>query len=136
MDTHSESIHPMTVRGARARCGTLAAVAVLAAATLLGACGSSGSSSSTAAAKTNLNTRRVALAIRESILSERHIHAKVTCPAVVPQQQGKNFVCTAVAFTPAKKGKTAKGKKALTTTTTSFKVTQQNSDGYVTYLAE
>jgi hypothetical protein len=95
----------------------------LACAVLLGACGSSSSTTgSTIHAK--LDTHRVALAIEQSIRSERHIHAKVICPASVPQQKGKTFFCIA---TTKNRGKRA---------STPFSVTVQNSQGYVTYKAE
>lgn len=113
---------PARARGRRAACVTLA---VGGAALLLGACGSSKSSSSTAT-KTNLNTARVAHSIEASILAQRHLVATVTCPAVVPQEQGRVFECTAVIHN-------AKSKK---TTTTPFEVTVQNSKGYVTYVGK
>jgi hypothetical protein len=106
-----------SVRGLR---GSAAVVAALATAATLSACGSSTSSSSTAAPKTNLNTPHVERAIQRSILSERHVHAKVVCPKVVPQQKGHNFTCIATV-----------GKN-----TTPFAVVQQNNGGYVTYHAE
>jgi Domain of unknown function (DUF4333) len=108
---------PGVARAVGARRTAIAAVTALACAAMIGACGSSSSSTSSTAAKTNLNTAHVAASIEQSILSERHIHAKVSCPAVVPQQQGKTFVCIAT---------TSKGK-------TPFEVTVQNSKGYVTY---
>lgn len=87
---------------------------------MLSACGSSTTSSSTATPKIDLSTPRVERAIELSILSERHVHAKVVCPKVVPQEKGHNFTCIATV------GKT----------TTPFAVTQQNGSGYVTYHAE
>jgi hypothetical protein len=60
--------------------------------------------------------------IEASIWTQRHIRAKVTCPTVVPQQKGRNFACLA----------RARG----TSTKTPVAVTQQNSDGYVTYRVE
>lgn len=107
------------------RGGALIVAAALAGATLLSACGSSSSSNSTPAGSTPtptaiLNTNHVALAIKQSILSERHIHAKVTCPKVVPQQKGRNFACLA---------STGKTKEPVA-------VTQQNDKGYVTYHVE
>jgi hypothetical protein len=107
-------------RGARGLPRSLAVVAALATVAGLSACGSSSSSSSTSSAKTNLNTPHVERAIARSILSERHVHAKVVCPRVVPQQKGHNFTCIATV------GKT----------TTPFAVAQQNNAGYVTYRAE
>ena len=96
-------------------------MAALATAAAISACGSStSSSSSSTAAKTNLNTPHVERAIEQSILNERHVHAKVICPRVVPQEKGHNFTCI------AKVGKN----------TTPFAVVQQNNGGYVTYQAK
>lgn len=93
----------------------------LAIATTLAACGSSStSSSSSTAAKVNLNTPHVEHAIELSILNQRHVHAKVICPKVVPQEKGHDFTCIATV-----------GKK-----TTPFTVVQQNDKGYVTYQAK
>jgi hypothetical protein len=122
---HIEPLSPRVLRAAGSRRGGIAAVAALVCTALISACGSSTSSTSSTPAKTDLNTKRVALSIEQSILSERHIHAKVSCPAVVPQQQGKSFVCIATTF----KGKTPTG-------TTPFAVTVQNNKGYVTYQAK
>jgi hypothetical protein len=94
-------------------------LAALASTTLISACGGS-SKSPTAAPQRHLNTNRVAVSIEQSILKERHLHAKVSCPAVVPQEPGRNFVCVATIH------------KGLTTT---FAVTQGNN-GYVTYQGE
>ncbi len=96
--------------------------ALVAATVTISACGSSGSSSSSSSstAKTNLNTPHVERAIEQSILRERHVHAKVICPKVVPQEKGHNFTCI------AKVGKN----------TTPFTVVQQNNSGYVTYQAK
>jgi hypothetical protein len=120
-----KSLDPPAAREvARARRSGTIVLAALAGATLLSACGSSSSSSSSAAKSqaptTNLNTSHVALAIKQSIFSERHIHAKVFCPKVVPQEKGRNFACIATT------GKTK----------TPFAVTQTNDRGYVTYHAE
>lgn len=60
--------------------------------------------------------------IEASIWTQRHIRAKVTCPAVVPQQKGRNFACLA--------------KTRGSATKTPVVVTQQNNDGYVTYRVE
>jgi hypothetical protein len=109
----------------RARRGTVVAVAALACAALMSACGSSGSSGSTTPAKTDLNTKHVANSIERSILSERHVHAKVSCPAVVPQEQGRTFDCIAT---------TVKGKQPASKTP--FAVTVKNSKGYVTYVGK
>lgn len=121
---HTPSTDQTSTYRDHARRGAVAAVAALAAATFVSACGSSGSSSGSTAQSiapaTILNTHHVALAIEQSILSERHIHAQVSCPKVVPQQKGRNFACIATT------GKTK----------TPFAVVQQNSSGYVTYHAE
>lgn len=100
---------PCTVRAA------VVTIAALLSAALISACGSS-------SAKI-LNTGHIARAIQESILSQRHIHATVTCPAVVAQEPGKNFVCIATTHI---KGSSHK---------TQFAVTQHNN-GYVTYRGE
>jgi hypothetical protein len=122
---------PRSARRARARRGAVLAVAALAGAALLSACGSSSSSTSTSgsASGKTLNTARIALSIEDSILSQRHIHAKVTCPATVPQEQGKTFTCIATSSSVVTKN----GKKVASTVTTPFTVTQQNNRGYVTY---
>lgn len=125
---HTTSLDSRTVRGVRARRGAIAVIAALAAAALLSACGSSSSPTSSTSSSTSkgstptaiLNTRHVALAIEQSILAERHIHARVFCPKIVPQQKGRNFACIAT----------------IGTTKTPFAVTQRNSGGYVTYHAE
>jgi hypothetical protein len=112
-------------RFVRLRRGVGAAIAALITAAFLGACGSSSSSSSTGAAKANLNTKRVARSIEQSILTQRHLRYTVTCPAAVPQEQGRTFECVAT-------GLNAKHKLA----TTHFVVTVQNSRGYVTYVGK
>lgn len=122
---HIEPPSP-TVAGvarARPRRGAIVAVTALACAALISACGSSSPTSSTAA-KTNLDTAHVAASIEQSIFSERHLHAKVSCPVAVPQQQGKTFTCIAT---------TRAAKKPHTVSRTPFAVTIQNSKGYVTY---
>jgi hypothetical protein len=112
---------PRIARVVRVRRRAGAAVATLACAALITACGSSSSSSS---GKTNLNTTRVAASIEQSILAQRHLKSKVVCPAAVPQEKGKTFECLATTRTtkpPVKVGKTT------------FVVTVQNDKGYVTY---
>jgi hypothetical protein len=116
---NTRSSEPTSIRGRHSARGFAAVVAMLATATTMVACGSSTSSGSTKA-KVNLNTPHVERAIEQSILSERHVHAKVTCPKVVPQQKGHNFTCIAT----------------VRKTTTPFVVVQQNNGGYVTYHAE
>jgi hypothetical protein len=120
-------IKPTTQRTVpvRARRGAIAAAAALACAALFSACGSSSSSSSTTV--TNLDTTRIAHSIEESVLTERHLHVTVTCPAGVPQEKGKTFVCIATGQTT---------KKPITTVKTPFTVTVQNDKGYVTYKGE
>jgi hypothetical protein len=110
---NSKPITPKNVR--RLRAPGAVAIAAIASTVLISACGSS---KSTAPHKTtHLNTERVATSIEQSILKQRHLRTKVSCPAVVPQEPGRNFVCVAT---------THKGVK------TSFVVTQSNN-GYVTY---
>jgi len=114
----SRSVH--LNRASRVAGGSLT---VLACAGLLAACGSSNSNSN-GSAKTNLNTARVAHSIEQSILTQRHLRAKVVCPTSVPQEKGRKFECVATTETvksPVKVGKTP------------FVVTVQNANGYVTY---
>ena len=114
---------PRIARVVRNRRGAIVPVTALACAALISACGSSSKSPP----KTNLDTAHVALSIERSILSDRHLHAKVVCPAAVPQEKGKTFECTA----------TTRGvKKPFAVTTTPFVVTIQNSSGYVTYVGK
>jgi hypothetical protein len=94
-------------------------------ATTISACGSSKNSQPT---KVNLNIAHVQQSIEQSILSERHLHAKVTCPATVPQVKGDVFTCTATGSVAT--GKHGKHKAPFNTL---FTVTVQNNQGYVTY---
>jgi hypothetical protein len=114
----------ISARGCQARRVSIAVVAALAATALMSACGSSSSSSRpTLEASTPtaiLNTHRIELAIKQSILSERHIHAKVVCPSVVPQQKSRNFACIAT----------------VGTTKTPFAVIQTDNSGHVIYHAK
>lgn len=112
--------------GQRASRGALAAATLLAGASLIGACGSS-SSNTTSSTKTDLDTTRVARSIAQSILAERHLKAKVVCPAVVVQEVGKTFECLAT---------TANPKHPTVTTKTPFLVTIQTTKGYVTYVGK
>lgn len=115
--------HFLTARRARA---AIVALAAIASAGLVSACGSSSSStSSSTPVAVNLNTPHVAHAIELSILGERHVHATVSCPAVIKQEAGKKFVC--IATTHDSNGAAHK---------TPFTVTEQNSKGYVTYKAK
>lgn len=101
--------------------GPAALVLALAIVTTLAACGSSStSSSSSTATKVNLNTPHIERAIEQSILTQRHVHARVVCPKVVPQEKGHDFTCIATV-----------GKN-----TTPFAVVQRNNRGYVTYQAK
>jgi hypothetical protein len=107
---------PITPRSTHRFCTPrAAAIAALACTTLISACGSS--SKKPPAAARHLNTTRVAISIEQSILKQRHRHAKVSCPAVVLQEAGRNFDCVA---------SMSKGVK------TTFAVTQGNN-GNVTY---
>jgi hypothetical protein len=94
-------------------------------AALMSACGSSKSSTSSTSTAANLNTARVARSIQQSIFSQRHLRAKVICPAVVPQQPGKTFECVAT---------TRVGKRPAVTTP--FIVTVRSNKGYVTYVGK
>lgn len=93
-----------------------ASLVLTAAVALLAGCGGS-SSTTTPTAPATLDTHRVALAIQQSILSERHLSANVLCPLGIKQQKGVTFTCTAT----TKFGKTV------------FHVTVENDRGYVTY---
>jgi len=104
----------------RARRGAIAALTALGCAALISACGSS-STTSTPTSTVHLNTHQTQVAIEDTVFSDRHIHAKVTCPAEVVQEKGVSFVC--VATTPAG-------------ATTPFQVTQMNNKGYVEYKAQ
>jgi Domain of unknown function (DUF4333) len=74
-------------------------VAALAAAALVSACGGSSSSpessSSGSATGKKLDVARVELSIEQSVLSEKHLVAHVTCPASVEQRTGNTFTCYA-----------------------------------------
>jgi hypothetical protein len=109
----------------RAR-GALLALAALAAAALIGACGSSKSSSEEGAATGKpLEMTRIIRAIEGSILTERHIHATVTCPAHVEIRKGNNFTCYATGTVG-----TGSHKQSFRT---AFTVEQVNQRGYVEY---
>jgi hypothetical protein len=122
MQTSSGGLIP--ARSCQARRGSIAVVAALAATVSMSACGSSSPSSKltpeTPTPIAILNTHRIELAIKQSIISERHIHAKVTCPSVVPQQKSRNFACIAT----------------IGTTKTPFAVIQTDNSGHVTYHAK
>lgn len=122
-------MRPMRAR----RRGRIAAagLASLAIASFTAACGSSQAPTSTASTATSatttadataafLDTRRIELAIQQSVLSQRHVHVKVICPKAVPQRKGHDFHCIAT-----------QGRLQ-----TPFAVVQRNNEGYVTYSAE
>ena len=121
---HIEPPTPRTARVARAHRGSSVALAALAGAALLSACGSSSPKSTT---KTNLDTPRVAVSIEQSILKERHLHAKVVCPTVVPQEQGRTFECVAT---------TKSTKPPFAVSKTAFVVTIESNKGFVTYVGK
>jgi len=111
---------------ARQRAGVVVMAAACAA--LIAACGSSSSkTTSSTTTITNLDTARVARSIEASILTERHLHAAVVCPTVVPQEPGKTFECVAT---------THPANHPTITTKTPFVVTVQTSKGYVTYVGK
>jgi hypothetical protein len=118
---------PRIARVVRVRRAACVVVTTIASVALLSACGSSSPSSTTAAKPTDLDTARVARSIAQSILAQRHLHAKVVCPVGIPQEAGKTFEC--VATTP-------NAKKPKTTVTTPFVVTVESSKGYVTYVGK
>jgi hypothetical protein len=101
----------------RAVAGALSLLAVAA----IAGCGSSSSSNSGSTPTRLLNTKRVELAIKDSIRLKRHLHATVRCPAGVVQQKGLTFHCTA---------STKSGKSRLKTI---FTVSQTNGAGGVYY---
>lgn len=98
--------------------------ALLLSATALAGCGgddeaSTDGTSAATTPTTQLDTDKVAQAIKDSIKEQRDIKAKVTCPDSVLQAKGRDFVCTA---------KTKDG-------TTEFAVQQTDDSGNVTYAA-
>jgi hypothetical protein len=101
---------------------TLIATALIGAATLAG-CGddedSPGATTGATTPTTQLDTSKVAQAIKDSIKDQRDIKAKVTCPESVVQAKGRDFVCVA---------KTKDGE-------TNFAVQQTDDNGNVTYAA-
>ncbi|MHB8491572.1 MAG: DUF4333 domain-containing protein [Solirubrobacteraceae bacterium] len=101
-------------------------LASLAAAALVSACGGSGSSAeSNAPTGKRLDVTRVTKSIEESILSEKHMHANVTCPSDVEQRKGVTFTCYATGYTG-----TGTHRSYFKTP---FEVTEENSLGYVQY---
>jgi hypothetical protein len=106
------------------RRGAIAAITALACAALASACGSSESSSG---AKTNVDTAKVALSIEQSVLTQRHIRAKVACPATVAAVPRTTFECIATSTAT---------KPPHAVTKTPFLVTVQTARGYVTYVGK
>jgi hypothetical protein len=102
------------------------AAAALACAALLSACGGS-SSTSSEPATTTVNTAQVASSIKETVLTKRHLHVTVVCPASVPAEKGKTFECIAT-------GHSTTPPHAVTKTP--FLVTIQSNRGYVTYVGK
>ncbi|MFL5824251.1 MAG: hypothetical protein ACJ764_12520 [Solirubrobacteraceae bacterium] len=106
---------------------TALATATVLSAVALAACGGSSTPTASQSGKApingHLNTARVALAIQQSILSERHVHAKVVCPPNVPQEKGLSFTCVATTYT-------TKGHHPIHTL---FTVFQKDSNGNVYY---
>lgn len=72
-----------------------------------------------------LDTARVALAITQSIKTEKGLKATVLCPSDVPQVKGHDFTCVATTFTKVH------GKRVPVHT--NFTVTQTNNRGNVYY---
>jgi hypothetical protein len=97
----------MTFGGLRPAHLAVASVAIAAGIT---ACGSSGSPET-------VNTGRVERAIAQSSLAQRGLHATVSCPSDVHVENGSVFFCTAV----------------VGHTSTRFAVTQIDGAGHVTY---
>jgi hypothetical protein len=98
-------------------------ITALGCAALVSACG--GSTESPGAAKTNVDTARVARSIEGTLVEKRHVHSKVVCPATVAAVPGGTFECIAT-ITAAK--------PPHVVTRTPFLVTVQNNRGYVTYV--
>jgi Domain of unknown function (DUF4333) len=111
---------PRCVGGAASIAAALASVA------LISACGSS-KSTATSPAKTNVDTARVARSIEQSITTQRHLRSTVVCPTAVPQEKGRTFKCFATTRTIKKPVKVGR---------TTFVVTIQNKNGYVTYVGK
>jgi hypothetical protein len=121
---HIESHLSSGAGPARAPHRALALVALACAALAIGACGSSSSSTSTTGANGTVDTARVAASIEQSILKERKLTSKVTCPASMPAEKGKTFECVAITHSLAPPHNEIK---------TPFLVTIQSNRGYVTY---
>jgi hypothetical protein len=122
---HIEPPTSGTTRLVAVRRASIVAVAALSCAALMSACGSSSSKSTTA--KTNLNTAQVALSIEQTVLTKRHLRAKVSCPAAVPQEKGRTFECTATSRS---------AKPPFTVISTPFVVTIKTDKGYVEYVGK
>ncbi len=115
------------IRAARRPAAAL--TAVLAAALLVSACGGSSSSSTSAEESKGtgkaLDLARVEKSIETSVLSEKHMHATISCPSYVEQRKGNNFTCYAIGTVGTGNHKVA--------FKTPFEVVQQNDKGYVYY---
>jgi hypothetical protein len=100
--------------------------ALLASALLLSGCGKSKTDTPPPTTVTLLDTHKVALSIKASILAQKGVRAHVVCPPTITQAKGMNFVCTATVLKATKK--VPKG-------TTQFAVQQTTDSGQVTYAA-
>jgi hypothetical protein len=107
----------LTFRGGLGRATWLCGAVALACG--LSACGST--SSGGAHAQRYLDTSRVALAIEQSALSQRGLHAHAYCPSEVPQMKDQRFTCIAYA---------ARVAPAI------FTVVQLDAQGHVRYAAQ
>jgi hypothetical protein len=122
---HIEPTTPRLARGHGSRPGAIVAVAALACAALISACGSSSSESSTPSKP--VDTAKVALSIEQTVLAKRHTHVKVVCPPTEVSEPGHTFECVATARST---------KPPFVETKTPFVVTVQNHVGYVTYASK
>ena len=123
---HTNAATPRIARAA-VRHRASVALAVLACAALVSACGSS-SNTTSGSTKAKLNIARIQLSIEQSILSERHIHATVVCPAVVAEEVRQDVRMRG--HDPRRQA----SRHAVTKTP--FVVTVQNTKGYVTYVGK
>jgi hypothetical protein len=69
----------------------------------------------------DVDIAQVEATIQQTVLTDRHLHTKVSCPSVVPKEKGRTFTCTAT---------TEAGR------TTIFRVTESNAFGAVTFVGE
>ena len=65
-----------------------------------------------------LDSHRIQLAIQDAVRSKRHVNTTATCPAAILQAKGLTFTCT------------AKIKKGVA----SFRVTQTDNNGHITFI--